>query len=189
MGIRRDWYQSNETVILALLIKGTRDVTVDFGAQALSLSGTDKDGNSFSDVIKLAMGIDSSASSYKVTANKIELRLKKAVVGSRWEALEETESEPVPVPVQHNATKNWDLIGKEAEEEQNKDIEEGGGEAALQQMFKKIYAGATDETRRAMMKSFQESNGTVLSTNWNEVGQDKVEMKPPDSMEFKKWEG
>ena len=73
-----------------------------------------------------------------------------------------------------------------------------------------------------MMKSFQESNGTVLSTNWNEgnwalksvqfyqfsnkcfvtksnyknftlapikVGKEKVEMKPPDSMEFKKWEG
>ena len=40
-----------------------------------------------------------------------------------------------------------------------------------------------------MMKSFQESNGTVLSTNWNEVGKEKVEMKPPDSMEFRKWEG
>ena len=27
-----------------------------------------------------------------------------------------------------------------------------------------------------MMKSFQESNGTVLSTNWNEVGKEKVEI-------------
>ena len=33
-----------------------------------------------------------------------------------------------------------------------------------------------------------ESGGTVLSTNWNEVGKDKVEVKPPDGMEFKKWE-
>ena len=33
-----------------------------------------------------------------------------------------------------------------------------------------------------------ESGGTVLSTNWSEVGKEKVEVKPPDGMEFKKWE-
>jgi len=39
-----------------------------------------------------------------------------------------------------------------------------------------------------MMKSFQESNGTVLSTNWNEIGSKNTEIKPPDSMEYKKWD-
>ena len=43
-------------------------------------------------------------------------------------------------------------------------------------------------SRRAMNKSFQESGGTVLSTNWSEVGKSQVEVKPPDGMEFKKWE-
>lgn len=33
-----------------------------------------------------------------------------------------------------------------------------------------------------------ESGGTVLSTNWAEVGKEKVEVKPPDGMEFKKYE-
>lgn len=33
-----------------------------------------------------------------------------------------------------------------------------------------------------------ESGGTVLSTNWEEVGSKRVEVKPPDGMEFKKWE-
>jgi hypothetical protein len=33
-----------------------------------------------------------------------------------------------------------------------------------------------------------ESNGTVLSTNWKEVGTKKVEGSPPDGMEMKKWE-
>lgn len=33
-----------------------------------------------------------------------------------------------------------------------------------------------------------ESNGTVLSTNWKEVGAKKVEGSPPDGMELKKWE-
>ncbi len=33
-----------------------------------------------------------------------------------------------------------------------------------------------------------ESGGTVLSTNWGEVGEKKVDMKPPDGMEFKKYD-
>ena len=32
-----------------------------------------------------------------------------------------------------------------------------------------------------------ESGGTVLSTNWKEVGDQKVDVKPPDGMEYKKW--
>lgn len=32
-----------------------------------------------------------------------------------------------------------------------------------------------------------ESGGTVLSTNWKDVGKRKVEMSPPDDVEFKKY--
>ena len=42
MGVRRDWYQSNEKIILALLIKGTSDVKVEFENQSFSCSGLDK---------------------------------------------------------------------------------------------------------------------------------------------------
>ena len=74
-------------------------------------------------------------------------------------------------------------------------------------MFQKIYADASDDVKRAMNKSFQESGGTVshsrwlssgcfdvirsfqvLSTNWNEIGKEKTEVKPPDGMEWKKWD-
>jgi len=34
----------------------------------------------------------------------------------------------------------------------------------------------------------QESGGTVLSTNWKDIGEEKTECKPPDGMELKKWE-
>ena len=33
-----------------------------------------------------------------------------------------------------------------------------------------------------------ESGGTVLSTNWGEVGNKKIDVKTPDGMEFKKYE-
>lgn len=45
--------------------------------------------------------------------------------------------------------------------------------------FKKLYANADPDTRRAMVKSYYESQGTALSTNWAEVGKGKVEPRPP----------
>lgn len=33
----------------------------------------------------------------------------------------------------------------------------------------------------------QQSGGTVLSTNWGDIGKKNVEVKPPDGMEYKKW--
>lgn len=69
--------------------------------------------------------------------------------------------------------------GEEGEEEEESDQVHG--------FFKKLYAGADPDTRRAMMKSYQESNGTALSTNWAEVGKGPVETSPPDGMVAKKW--
>lgn len=57
------------------------------------------------------------------------------------------------------------------------DSDEEGGDG-VDSFFKKLYAGADPDTRRAMMKSYVESQGTSLSTNWGEVSQGKVEPKP-----------
>lgn len=75
--------------------------------------------------------------------------------------------------------KDWDHIdaGDAAEEEGD-----------VNAFFKKLYAGATPEQQRAMMKSFTESNGTALSTDWNDVKSRKVETLPPEGVEAKKWD-
>lgn len=74
--------------------------------------------------------------------------------------------------------KNWDtLLDNEKEDE----------DAGVDDFFKKLYKDASPDVRRAMMKSYQESNGTSLSTNWDEVGKKPVETHPPEGMEAKPW--
>ncbi|UNI18562.1 Cochaperone protein [Purpureocillium takamizusanense] len=75
--------------------------------------------------------------------------------------------------------KNWDKIGAEAGDDEE--------DADVNLFFKKLYKNATPEQQRAMMKSFTESNGTTLSTDWNDVKERKVETKPPEGVEAKKW--
>lgn len=69
-------------------------------------------------------------------------------------------------------------------EEEEKDT----ANQSIDELLKDIYLKGDEETRRAISKSFQESNGTVLSTNWSEVSKSKVDVKPPDGCEFKNWE-
>lgn len=38
-----------------------------------------------------------------------------------------------------------------------------------------------------MLSVQMESGGTVLSTNWGDVGNRKVDVKPPDDVEYKKY--
>lgn len=74
--------------------------------------------------------------------------------------------------------------GNEDEEGEKSDAEsidsEYGGADPVDGFFKKLYANADDDTRRAMVKSYYESQGTALSTNWDEVGKGKVEARPPE---------
>ena len=86
---------------------------------------------------------------------------------------------------------NWDKIDKEITNDMVEHYADYGmdpGEA----LFKQVYANGDEEKRRAMMKSFQTSNGTVLSTDWGDIkgkdfeGKDQVEA--PKGQEWRKRE-
>jgi suppressor of G2 allele of SKP1 len=160
--------------------------------------------------------VDPSASTYRVTPTKIEVTLKKASPGLRWKALEGSgpasmssgeqttipshvlsskangDDQPPSYPTSSKkGVKNWDKVAKELTSPSNGEKEdpyedfEGGDDAG--RFFKGLYAGATPEQRRAMMKSYQESGGTVLSTDWSDVGSKTIVPQPPDGMEARKW--
>lgn len=67
--------------------------------------------------------------------------------------------------------------GNESDGAESVDSELGGD--AVDGFFKKLYAGADPDTRRAMVKSYVESQGTSLSTNWSEVGTKTMDAHPP----------
>ncbi|PTB69348.1 SGS-domain-containing protein [Trichoderma citrinoviride] len=150
--------------------------------------------------------IDPSNSKYIVTPNKVELSLAKKTLG-RWPAVQgdgAPKKAPLPKPEVAAASsekpsaakavdakptvyptssktgpKNWDAVGAEENSDDEKDVNA---------FFKKLYKGATPEQQRAMMKSFTESNGTSLSTNWDDVKDKTVATVPPDGVEAKKWD-
>jgi suppressor of G2 allele of SKP1 len=106
-------------------------------------------------------------------------------------ALASFPSAPSTSTAARKAQKNWEGITtgilsaeKEVTTDQDPNV---GGDAALNGFFQKIFGDADEDTKRAMMKSYQESGGTTLSTNWDDVKKAPVEVKPPTGSEWKKW--
>lgn len=154
--------------------------------------------------------IDPAGSKHTVTANKIEFSLKKLEAG-KWPTLQRSPdaapaapkaAAPAATPATPSASttqkpaaagssnapayptssksgpKDWDKL-EGIDDDDEKDINA---------FFKTLYKGATPEQQRAMMKSFTESNGTALSTDWDDVKARKVDTMPPEGVEAKKWE-
>ena len=93
------------------------------------------------------------------------------------------EVKPPAYPSSSKKHVDWSAVERAVGAEEDKPE----GEQALNALFQQIFRDGTDEVKKAMMKSFVESGGTTLSTNWDEVGKAPVPIRPPDGMEPKKY--
>ncbi|OJZ82139.1 hypothetical protein ASPFODRAFT_196721 [Aspergillus luchuensis CBS 106.47] len=234
--VRHEWYQSGETVVVTLYVKGVpKDkVAIELKEDSTSLQFPLPSGAEYDFTLDpLFAPIDPSTSKVSVFSTKIEIFLRKKTPGQKWSALESstglTTPQPTTTPITTTTTqikpqaqgpsyptssrhgaKDWDKLassltqkskkkdkpkknkdattkaegkGEDDDDDEASDTESinsdfGGGDA-VDGFFKKLYANADPDTRRAMVKSYVESQGTSLSTNWDEVGQGPVKVRPP----------
>jgi len=151
--------------------------------------------------IELANAILPEACTTEAKPRLLEIKLKKKDESINWMALAKGEkgnlmatsvpaagAPPPSYPTSSKSKKNWDQIDKEIKKDM--ETEKPEGDEALNSLFKQIYERADEDTRRAMIKSYQTSGGTVLSTNWDEVAAKDYEGKDrPDPPEGQKWAG
>eukprot|EP01116_Phalansterium_solitarium_P012034 TRINITY_DN2797_c0_g1_i1.p1 TRINITY_DN2797_c0_g1~~TRINITY_DN2797_c0_g1_i1.p1 ORF type:complete len:375 (+),score=98.33 TRINITY_DN2797_c0_g1_i1:39-1163(+) len=188
---RHEWYQTPSDVIVTILAKNVdkQRANVDIGDKSVDIKFPVNDSNDYALNLELANTVVPAQSKVDFLSTKIEIKLKKASAGM-WRTLEDTgEKHALPAADAAAPTakppapkKNWDAIAKEAIGSEKLEGEEG-----LNELFRNIFSGGDDDQRRAMQKSFVESGGTVLSTNWSEVGKGPVKGSAPDGMVMKNW--
>lgn len=204
---RKDWYQNKTTVNVSLFLKNApKDKTdIKFEPRSITVNTCQpSDGSSFETKIEpLEHDIDPAQSSFRVFGTKIELTLTKAtenqwkqLVGDEGASSTETETASGPTLDEMraalnepklpavNGAKNWDKLAEAELEEWEKDEKEHG---SSNDFFQTLFKDADEDTKRAMMKSYIESNGTALSTDWNEVKDKKYPVDPPSGMEAKSY--
>jgi len=197
--LRHEFYESDERVTISVFDKGADPAQLAIKFEPRKLSYTNGDKELLLEPLKGQ--IDPEASDFTVGKVKVEIRLVKMVHG-RWGGLIGDAPDPLSsFPSAPNAApetmtkrkpqKNWEGITTNiltAEKEKTTDQDPNvGGDSTLNGFFQKIFGDADEDTKRAMMKSYQESGGTTLSTNWDDVKKAKVEVKPPAGSEWKKW--
>ncbi|KAI5839625.1 hypothetical protein DFP73DRAFT_530062 [Morchella snyderi] len=211
--IRHEWYQTATHIVITIYVKGVPkdEATVEIKNTSLSIAFPLPSGPEFTfDLDPLLYPIKADESSYAILPTKIEIKLEKQIPGHKWGDLEASEATQVigtiPPPItsatptsmtkvdlplyptsSKSGPKDWDKVARDlTRSKKNKDIVEG--EAANVEDAEYDSEAENEDTRRAMMKSYVESNGTALSTNWKEVGKAPVETSPPEGMVAHKWD-
>ncbi|KAG0673630.1 hypothetical protein C6P40_002862 [Pichia californica] len=189
--LRTDWFDSGKIVEISIYIKKIIPETVESNIKFNLINFKFKDSNNFEyeyKIDKLFADIDELNSSFKVFGTKLQILLVKKELKT-WTKLEnidnidnnnnniieckipkDEESSGIVYP--SITKKDWSKIKFD-----DIDDDDGNNEEESQDpdgFFKKLYENAGDDAKRAMMKSFIESNGTSLSTDWNDVGSREV---------------
>uniref|UniRef100_A0A672HXA7 SGT1 homolog, MIS12 kinetochore complex assembly cochaperone n=1 Tax=Salarias fasciatus TaxID=181472 RepID=A0A672HXA7_SALFA len=164
--VRHDWYQTESQVIVTIMAKNVpRDgVRVSFMEREVCATVQLASGENYELHLRLLHPIVPQQSSFKVLTTKVCPGCS-ALISLLIGASARFKTSPIETlsicsfPSDQYPT---------SEEEKNEKLE-------------------GDAVKRAMNKSFMESGGTVLSTNWMDVGRRKVDVSPPDDVEFKKY--
>merc|ERR1712137_2987 len=196
---RREWYQNNTHVYITIFVKNISreqcEIAFEEDGFSLTIRSSEDADKEYQLNLELSDAIKPDECKLEVSKVKVEVILaKKNLV--QWRDLEKRDdaipdvspSQPA-YPTSAKQKRDWGQIDSEMERELKAQKPEG--EEALNTLFREIYGKADDETRRAMNKSFQTSGGTVLSTNWGEVGKADYEGKDrpsaPDGQEWRDW--
>lgn len=210
--LKFDWYQNMTHTFVAYKVRRGGDalskgrLKVDITKDSVDLE--DKETGEILATVELSNNVIPAESSFTCHPKTIEIKLKKEVENANWVSLEKTTATsaasssgvsavkaipaantgppPSHFPSSSKKKKNWDALEKEFDKEM--DGEKPEGDQALNGLFKQIYERSDEATRRAMIKSYQTSGGTVLSTNWGEVADKDYEGQDrPSAPDGQKW--
>jgi len=193
---RHEFYETDQRVTISIFDKGANpdEVSVKFTSQTLNYEHGEK---------KLVLDpltgeIDPDASEYTVGKVKIEVRLAKKTPG-RWVRLVRAPDEPAQIvpggaaPGSNSSTarkpnKNWEAVSDGIlKTEKEKTMADDPNAIDSNNAFADLFANVDDDAKRAIMKSYTESGGTTLSTDWKDVSKGPVTVKPPEGQEWRKW--
>ncbi|KAJ5908913.1 SGT1 and CS domain protein [Penicillium taxi] len=202
---RHEWYQSHDSVVVIMYVKGASKDSVELKASEDSISGSFLGSGGSVNIFNFSplYAPITGEPTVSVKINKIEMTMQKKIPGKKWHSLKAPTNAPditdrpvasAPAPAagpvyptsSRHGTKDWDktindIVGKMVADgdvqDSSQELDAGGD--AVNDFFKKLYASADPDSQRAMQKSFIESNGTSLSTNWDEVGKTRMEPHPP----------
>lgn len=182
--IREDWYQTSSEIIITIYAKNIteEELRVEFGTESVHISFPNGPSSDYNyDLDPLFGEISPYESNYKIFGTKLEIILVKkneikwSTLEKSIEVIEDNEASKYPSSSKKNV--NWSKFQVQ-DEETNEDPNA---------FFTKLYEGTDEDSKRAMMKSYIESNGTILTTNWKDAKDKTFETTPPKGMEPKKW--
>ncbi|CAH6721974.1 protein Sgt1p [[Candida] jaroonii] len=192
--IREDWYQTTDDVIITIYAKNIKkeDFSIEYGDRSVSVSFPSGPGSEYNyNLDPLFASIDSEKSSFRVFGTKIEIYLVKKEK-FQWKSLEGSDEPDTVVRPNKSEENNGGLTyptsSKKSINWANFKIDDDDeGEKNENEFFSQLFKDTDEDSRRAMMKSYVQSNGTVLTTNWDEAKDKTFDTSPPEGMEAKKW--
>lgn len=172
--MKLDWTQDDQFVHIELHTHTLKTVQVQFNERDLQIEMCFK--NRIPEKETFAMRLSDrvipNGCRHQFQRETIKLTLKK-VEPNHWtdagQVSQESNLQSKKPKKKTLDTNEWERLLRETE------AENGDNEKDPSDVFKQLYDFGDDNARRAMIKSFTESNGTVLSMNWGEVQRDKVQ--------------